>query len=414
MAKLLVERGEAKPNDFVIFSGYVGWAPNKLKEELERGNWFMVATDSKSISDLLFLNHGSSAVNSSSSREEVTGVHVWKHWMERIDKCHIVADFAAIQSFEDAMLNKWIEDKRSSSPFRGIRPPNGRLGSSNMSDQSRWNGHIIQPLPDDEIDLPQIVQAGTIFRAIRPIILDEQVFHRSLVLILKIDERGRIGVILNRPSSLVTTLNSNNKSGGNYEVAVRYGGRYGLGEEGPPETWLHYGNMALQDARVGSPIVIPFNDLAATNSKKNTTIWQCSRQDAEIAVALGLASASDFLVTWGFTLWETQGQPNELGRRLTTTSLEDDFKPVHKSVLPSLWKELLKQSRLTDETFELNLDYASAAYEIALSDSRSRNDDQTTDEDHKPDTNDFLADYALRRWIRMFIMGSITSSNGPS
>jgi putative AlgH/UPF0301 family transcriptional regulator len=392
MAKLLVERGEATPDDFITFAGYVGWAPHRLQEELERGNWFMVASDSHSISELLFntvLRRGLGA-----NLEDVTGMDTWKHWMERIGKDHLVKDYSKTQTFEDAMLKKWIDDKLSSS------------SAGRRINDSSQNGIIIHPPPEDEHALPQIVEAGTMYRSIRPIILDEQVFHRSLVIILKKDERGYIGVILNRPSSRVTMLNTEH---GGEELVVRYGGRYGLGGEGTPETWLHHGNMELQNARVGSPLI----------ESEEQSIWLCTRQDAETAVEMGLAPPSAFLVTWGLTLWETNPPPRGLRRPLTTTSLDDEFKPVFKSAIPNLWKELLKQKRMTEETFEMNLEHANAAYEMAKS--RSNNEDMGMENNldlaedalrRNMENNLDLAEDALRRWIRMFIMSGSTAENG--
>ena len=408
--RLLVERGEATPEDFIVFAGYVGWAPDQLQEELERGNWFMVATDSKSISDLLVKkkvgvsNHITTGATDASSREDVMGVGTWNYWMERIGKGHLVNNYATTQTFEDNMLKKWIQDKHST-----FVP----LGQRRTSDSTK-NGLIIQPLPDDEKDLPRIVQAGTMYRAIHPIVLDEQVFHRSLVLILKTDDRGSIGVILNRPSSRVTTLPPMimNKKGSEQEIVVRYGGRYGLEEEGTPETWLHYGKVALQNARVGVPLGGP---TATEESQWPIIIWQCSRHDAETAVEMGLASPSDFLVTWGFTLWEKNRPPQGLvGRPLTATRLEEEFKPVHKSTIPQLWQQLLQQTKLSEDTLDSNLDYAHAAHEMSQSpfvrETTSPGSSKNTMEKRNK-VDEALAEDALRRWIRMFIMGESTSES---
>jgi len=416
VVKLLVEQGEATPEDFILFAGYVGWGRDRLQEELERGNWFMVATDSQSISQLLVKTKGTTHLSPTGrqSRNNATtltttgtttntttvnqngdlaGVETWKYWMRRIGKGDLVDQYTNTQDFEDAMLNKWIEEKHVSVPY----DPRRR--------DPQKNGFIIQPIPEDEKELPRLIQVGTIYRAIRPIVLEEQVFHRSLVLIVNTDERGYVGVILNRPSSRVTTLNTRIKGGRPKDVTLRYGGRYGLEQEGTPETWLHYGNTILQNARVGTPLVGTGGGTATTStisSDHESPIWQCSRQDAEIAIEMGLASPRDFLVTWGFTLWEKNRPPRGLGRPLTSTSLDDEFKAVHKSAIPNLWKELLKQTTLTDATLEQNLEYADAAHEIAQSPlqvSIQKRGGKAVD----------LADDALRRWIRMFIMKSNAS-----
>lgn len=356
LAQILVEQGEAKPEDFWLGCGYAGWWPKQLQQELERNNWFMVATDSESIVELLEQSPASASQEDNNER----GIAMWKHCMNLVHKNHIVEEYATKQSFEDVMLEEWIRYQTTKNQ------------QANQPQQT--NGMIIQP-PDAKPDAPSI-QVGTIYRASHPIVLDEQVFHESLLLVMKQDERGTIGAILNRPSAKGVTLQ-------NTTLPLRYGGRYGIEKEGKQEIWLHCGNEALRNAKVGHPIVP--NDA--------TLVWKCTREDAETAVEIGLAQPCDFMVIMGLTLWEKNPPPEGFGMPLTKTNLEKDFSPVPKSKITSLWNELLLQEVSTESTLAKNLKYAKNAYYRAGNRPGDKNLDGL-----------LLADDALQRWIKMFLL----------
>merc|ERR1712232_914631 len=95
--------------------------------------------------------------------------------------------------------------------------------------------------------LVQNLVPGTLVRSCAPILLDEQVFHQSLVLILPSTEETTVGVILNRPYSTSVSIDGTT-------LPVRYGGRFELDDEGMPELWLHCNHQTLQEARIGEPI----------------------------------------------------------------------------------------------------------------------------------------------------------------
>ena len=46
-ALALVGAGEAKKEDFWVFSGYCGWGPGQIEAEIERGSWHVAAASSK-------------------------------------------------------------------------------------------------------------------------------------------------------------------------------------------------------------------------------------------------------------------------------------------------------------------------------------------------------------------------------
>jgi putative AlgH/UPF0301 family transcriptional regulator len=358
---LLVQLGEAKPEDFWLGCGYAGWWPTQLQDELGRGNWFMVATDSESISELLCQEGDDAIVDK--VQNDATGTAMWNDFMIRIGKDHLVEEYSTLQEFEDIMLTEWVKERLMPSKLE------------QEEEERTKNGLIIQP--QDETATTTPIQEGTIYRTSQPIIFEEQVFHQSLVLILKSDERGVIGAILNRPSSKAAVLNDKDK------LPLRYGGRFGIGGEGTPETWLHCGNDALRNAKVGVPVV----------PEDESLVWKCSREDAETAVEIGLASPSDFMAVLGLTLWEKNPPPEGFGIPLTKTNLVKDFVLVPKQAVPHLWKELLNQEILTEASLSKNLVHSRTAYHLS------------SDGDTSPDKDiPCLADDALERWIKMFLM----------
>jgi hypothetical protein len=338
----LVQQGEATPEDFWLGCGYAGWWPTQLQDELERGNWFMVATDSASISELL-------NTPENEDDDNATGIAMWNDFMTRIGNDHLVDEYSALQEFEDRMLTQWVQEQL-------------------LPSESGTAAIAAAAVP---------IQEGTIYRTHHPILFEEQVFHQSLVLILKTDERGIIGAILNRPSSKCVRLK--HKS-----LPVRFGGRYGIGGEGKPETWLHCGNEALRNAKVGVPVV----------PEDESLVWQCSTEDAETAVEIGLASPSDFMAVLGLTLWEKHPPPEGVGLPLTKTTLAKDFSPVPKSAVPRLWKELLCQEISTEASLSKNILHSKTAYHLAS------DGDTSLDKKDSP----CLADEALERWIKMFLI----------
>lgn len=373
LAQMLVQQGEARPEDFWLGCGYAGWWPQQLQDELERGNWFMVATDSQSISELIVNSHSSTTTTNAPADDnedeeaaaeggDATGTAMWKDFMGRISKDHLIEEYSKQQEFEDIMLNEWVKERLMPSKLEQAET------------ERKNNGLIIQP--HDDTPATPIVQEGTVYRTSHRILLDEQVFHQSLVLILKCDERGIIGAILNRPSSKDAVLKKK-------KLPLRYGGRYGLGGEGKPETWLHCGNQALRSAKVGVPVV----------PEDESLVWQCTREDAETAVEIGLASPSDFMAVLGLTLWEKNPPPEGFGVPLTKTNLAKDFVPVPKSAITHLWKELLKQEVLTEDSLAKNLEHSKSAYLLASNGETSSGKDTPG-----------LADDALVRWIKMFLM----------
>lgn len=325
--------------------------------ELDRKNWFVVATDSKSILKSL----GNEAA------DDKNGTGMWQKYMQRIGKRDLLEKYSTKQSFEDLMLGKWSRQQCVSSKVEEIFKMS-RKGDSDKSNESVE----VNSAKDNHTTG---IQAGSVFRASAPIIFDEQVFHESVVLIMQVDDRGVVGLILNRPTTEASELHG-------HDFPIRFGGHYGLQGEGQPETWLHCEHDTLQEAKVGEPV----------SPKGDSLFWRCTREDAEIAIRMGMAVPSDFLVFRGLTLWENV-PPEGLGTPLTKTRLDKSFKLVEHGAIPALWKELVQQEPLTESNFADNIKRSRQAFQIGCGNIES------------PSCK--LADEALERWIKLFTMNKM-------
>lgn len=240
---------------------------------------------------------------------------------------------------------------------------------------------------------------GTLVRSSTPILLDEQVFHQSLVLILQNDPEMTVGVILNRPHSTSVSI-------GGTRLPIRYGGRFGLNDEGMPELWFHRNHERLQEARVGEPI--------SDEKKARGIFWRCTRRDAETAIEVGLANPGDFLVVSGLSVWRKEDMAqNERETYCTSIELGDCFSKVHENSIDTIWKLLMVQEPLNQRNAAENLEAANTAWMLSgdagwmLSGgskqfrSRSSSFDMEAQEQQVVQS---LAYSALDRWIRMYLL----------
>ncbi|KAG7363251.1 ACR COG1678 domain containing protein [Nitzschia inconspicua] len=359
IAKLLVEAGEASKDDFWLCAGYAGWAPGQLQNELERGNWFMVATDIDSIWRMI----GQDLTNPA-------GTDMWVQVMKRIGK-ESMTTCMPDQKFKDDMLKQWVLE-------RLLQTTTTKKSTPNRSNDHHDAVHNLSP--------------GTLVRASSPILLDEQVFHQSLVLILNNKEDMTTGVVLNRPSSKSVEIAGS-------RLPLRFGGRFGVEGKGKTQTWLHCNHKQMQKAQVGKPI--------SQDGKETSTFWRCSREDAESALAVGLAKPEDFVVVEGISVWNKN--PLENRRNPSPVEIDTCFTKVDEGGISIVWKLLLVQEPLSNKNAAENLEAANAAWMISgdaswMFSGRSKfgysSDMQTMEQQHVQS----LASSALDKWIRLFLM----------
>jgi putative AlgH/UPF0301 family transcriptional regulator len=354
IAQLLVVAGAAKKEDFWLCAGYAGWAPGQLQNELERGNWFMVATDIDSIWRMI----GQELTNPA-------GTDMWVQVMKRIGK-ESMTTCMPDQKFKDDMLKQWVSQKLLL--YRNVMLPPG----------------ITNPIISG-------VAPGTLVRASSPILLDEQVFHQSLVLILSNNDEVTTGVVLNRPSSKSIEI-------GGIRLPVRFGGRFGLEGKGKPKIWFHCHHKELQDANVGEPIT--------QDKSGKSAFWKCTKEDTESAITVGLAKAKDFVVE-GISVWSKK--PLRKGGNRSPVEIDAFFTKVDDGGIGIVWKLLVAQEPLNKMNAVENLEAANAAWMISGDASwmftgssmlHHHSGMPVMEQQHVQS----LACSALDKWIRLFLM----------
>jgi len=351
IAQCLVEQEEATQEDFRLYGGYVKWRPGQLQSELERGDWLTVATDAESIWEII----GKESSNSA-------GTDKWVQIINRIGKQSLIS--ARNQKFQTDMLEQYVK-------LRLLRE----------SQKQTRNTHASNLAP------------GTLVRASAPILLDEQVFHQSLVLILQNNENMIVGLILNRPYSTSVKIAGT-------RLPVRYGGRFGLDANDMPEFYLHYNHQKLQEAKVGDPI---------SEEQKQSNFWKCTKEDADTAVEVGLAKSEDFLVVLGLSVWDKEKNSSEDGEP-SSMELDSYFSEVDEGSIGTIWKLLKVQEPLNKKNAAENLEAANTAWMLSgdagwmLSSSKQldrHSSDMETKEQQKVQS---LAYSALDKWIRLFLL----------
>ena len=351
IAQCLVEQEEATQEDFRLYCGYAKWRPGQLQSELERGDWLTVATDAESIWEII----GKESSNSA-------GTDKWVQIINRIGKQSLIS--ARNQKFQTDMLEQYVK-------LRLLRE----------SQKQTRNTHASNLAP------------GTLVRASAPILLDEQVFHQSLVLILQNNENMIVGLILNRPYSTSVKIAGT-------RLPVRYGGRFGLDANDMPEFYLHYNHQKLQEAKVGDPI---------SEEQKQSNFWKCTKEDADTAVEVGLAKSEDFLVVLGLSVWDKEKNSSGDGEP-SSMELDSYFSEVDEGSIGTIWKLLKVQEPLNKKNAAENLEAANTAWMLSgdagwmLSSSKQldrHSSDMETKEQQKVQS---LAYSALDKWIRLFLL----------
>jgi putative AlgH/UPF0301 family transcriptional regulator len=364
IAQVLVDAGEAIREDFWLCAGYSGWGPGQLQNELQRGNWFVVQTDVESVWSMIGQDLTSPA-----------GTDMWCQVMKRIGKQDMTTCMPD-QKFKDEMLKQWVTQK--------LRKPKPSTGTSSK-DKEHDLSSTKRPKPLCNL------RPGMLVRASSPILLDEQVFHQSLVLILVHNDEMTSGVVLNRPSSKSVEIAGTS-------LPLRFGGRFGVEGKGKPELWLHC-NKDLQDAKVGQPV----------SDDETSIFWKCVREDAESAIKVGLAKPRDFVVVEGLSVWNNKQSIN--GQK-PSSAVEIDafFAEVDDGGIDIVWKLLLAQEPLNKNNAAENLEAANAAWMISgdaawmFTGGSSKfgfsSHMRTLEQQHVQS----LAYSALDRWIRLFLL----------
>jgi len=401
--------------------------------ELARKSWYMAATDSQTLlkelkkqSTIIQFSAGSSEVDGAASPDpREAGVDMWRYLMERIGKGEEARRDGNETSFDDMMLYEFArerllayqKDNNNEEEELNI-DANSNSSISTTFLEGTVDSVVKQALAAHKIlegmkggdgknaatedafelirDVALDVKVGSMFCASAskhsPFLLNNQEFHKSLLLLIQDDENISIAVILNLPSmqSVSFPSKSPNEVGeGSGQIPQRFGGKFGIrGATEKPFVWLHC-NDALRDAEVGEPL------------RRRNGIWSCSPDDVEVALRMGIAKPQDFLCVSGFTVFPA-GIQSEI--------LSGHFRKVPDEIQGAVWEILTRQTILTPETVDSNLLLAKQAWSMAVGD----NKEESTNGKKLDSANDYvfnthltvqeLADLALRKKITYLLL----------
>jgi putative AlgH/UPF0301 family transcriptional regulator len=403
-ANRLVRAGVAKPTDFWVFMGYAGWGAGQLMGELDRKSWYMVATDSQTLlKELARLSAGADPRDA--------GLDTWNLLMNMIGRWETAEEYSG--DFDDLMLKEWaLRHLLSTGAGGGAGQKQISLGATSATAESGTNWFSRFTLPRvEEVVEGSLVRASSADRS--PFLLDDQEFHKSVILIIKDDESVSVGLILNRPAAKGLDIKIQNKNtGGSKSVTLplRFGGKYAV-QGSEPLMWLHC-NPVLRAAEVGSPV-----------GPKKDGIWKCSAEDVIKAIGRDIATPEDFIVVTGVCAWSKTDESAE--------GIQGEVKAGRFEVIPAaraeaVWNNLLKLEVLTTVNLVKNLAMAGDAWSIGSNGSPK----QIPNKNHSPppltgigecydeddDTLVFksdvkvskLSDDALRSWVATFLLGAPT------
>lgn len=338
-----MRENHATPDDFQVYCGFAGWSPGQLRKELDRNNWYMASVDSQTIlQELVCRNEGDFDV-------DPFGIETWKRFAERIGRVNDTTIEDA-ERFDDCMLLEWISAKL-------------------ISDDS---GSFIPSLPPTRAP-------GTIMRASGPFLLDNQEYHKSILLILEDTPAATIGVLLNLPGTESVTIDDES-------TCIRYGGKFGIqGQIEKPISWYH-NDESLRKARVGSPV-----------GASMSGIWSCTQQDAATAIEIGLATLDDFLVVRGATVLQKKNDGGSLA------ALEQ-FKAVRRAKLPRLWDALLSQEGVSKDTLCEYMDTASSIWDLSGGNDKDSDAAGSIGDEDALSQPDCLSSVAWKSWVATFLL----------
>lgn len=379
-ARMLIAAGQAVSDDFYVVCGMTGWDSGQLLEELHRppplSSWYMVATDSETIWDLL--RHQREENNPRNA-----GLTMWQNLTRQIGKhdYDVLADSTIDgendylkDSFSDLMLKEWTADML-------------------LVEEDYFDDAMIYRALGAAQGPP--IGEGTLCRGssldYSPFLLNQQLFHKSIMLVFQDDDDLSVGLILNHPTpdqyELVTP------QGTSVEFTIRYGGWAGR-DDVDPFIWLH-SSQSMRDAEIGAPL---------GNRDK---IWTCSQDSVCRAIDTGLATAEDFMLVQGFSVWEKESGAGGM----TGQVLAGNFEPVSASH-GETWGILQSQKRLTETTVDENIRLSDHAWVIsgmntAVNNTITGHDAKRMVFDSLVSVSD-LADQALRNWVITHLLNGVS------
>jgi len=419
-AQYIVQNGDADPSDFWLFSGICGWETSTFYNEMhEEGLWHIVSTDSGTVLEELNMlrceEEEEMAIDANcdvDSDPRNAGLHTWEMLCEKIGLEKEVYDGSSSDDkFGDLMLHEWattalsfsIKDDQTTTSSMIIDPAS--LMDENDFDLEDYDPASVMSIDMDgtliNAESPQssrgvvgvMVRASSAKRS--PYLLDDQGYHKSLILILHDDEEYSEGVMLNHVTD--RTLHLDLGGDKSVELPIRYGGpAYYYSEEEDeddedsyeiPTVFLHSSD-SLRDAGVGEPV-------------GKSRISRCTEEEVIKALKLSVATADDIMVIQGSSMWTKKGEHSGILGDVESGLFELVPRPKVKQV----YSTLQSQKLLTDDTLMANVETSRQAWSAASKDGL---DDISKNEKIQVFGTDVdvttLAEEANLRWVKVNLL----------
>lgn len=364
-ARKLVTDGLASPQDFRTFIGHCGWENGQLQDELQNEMWYVVATDSSTVLDELKKNDAASELTD-------VGIESWKFLMTMIGRQNETS--VDDDGFEDQMLREWTRMRLN---FSSDNSDGDSLVQNSSYSTSK-----------------SAIKAGTVLRAtsskFNPFLLEDQEYHKSILLVIQEDESISVCVILNLPtsSSIEIEIASDEDDVVGFEMLERYGGRFNdiSNDEENNLIFLHC-NDELKADNIGHPV-----------GRGKSEVWNIGTEEAVSAIAEGKARPEDFLVISGLSVWEKA--PGGVAGGIEGEVNKGLFEIVDNADVPAIFDLLTEQKPMTLESLEENLELIHSAWIDAGPIIEEEGIEAS------PDTSETLMNLAFQRWIKAFLIFS--------
>ena len=427
------------PRDFLTFGGFCSWRPQQLEREMggERGEWLALSVDSESITNEMKIQHGACSAENISSRGRLeAGTSMWRNFLDLVQRPESQATErlpAGQLLFYDAMLSIWAEDTLS---VDGSHDGGGDYTNYDLS-----STHDAKPK-----DSSNLIGPGALVRATakvpNSVLLHDQEFIRSLILVLEETEDATIGVALGLPLSAAVECVEGAPPlllsyGGPIDAYLWRDGTYLENDEVDYESTgddgMYEGFLDFQSAEVtveysegeDSDTAYVYYDESGDDDDDSSFVWLhrdsalggtplgssgiylAKESDALEALQSGLLSQKDTMVFQGVCIWEKAEDLGQCGGGLREQIDSLDAMEVVQAhnnesddILESVWDILhQKQDVLVQETLDANIAARIEAWEAC-------NGEADGEEESGEVTEEMgLSDAALRAWIGVNLLG---------
>ena len=439
-AQMLCRESDYSPSDFYTFGGFCSWRPGQLEREMGEGRheWLALSVDHNSILNELkqqmddctivkkFSNNGKSTSNGFLE----SGTMMWRNFLSMIE----------------------ISEEKATE-----RIPNGQLDFYDRMNQV-WAVENLLFDENEDVDSEDVadstekIEPGTLIRSsplmTNDMLLYEQEFLRSTILVIEEKSDATVGLLLNHPLAAAIDCVE-----GKDAMPLRYGGPIDIlswkdgtyigddieddivdiadnedddedDDDEMYEDFLEY--KALDEGEIDfdfdgenvdeeSPFLWLHRDVAlGSKGEKNgggkrlgsSDVWLIEENDALEALQSGLLCQEDTMIFNGVCIWEKDEKLGESGGGLREQiDVLKSFEIVESNdydddAIESVW-DILTESQciLVKETLDANIEGSISAWESCdgVTSSRSRT---VMAEDRSA-----LCDAALRAWVGINLLG---------